>query len=111
MSKPNFIVSANYRDRSSPLRWLLRSGGSEPVEASPFTALVANGVEFCPSSDYEEGFGCSIVAYCDGAQGFADNADVMIPDGAIRISFDKSWDRRDQCTLTTALVHESRSAS
>lgn len=59
-----WVVSANYLDRSSPNRWLVRRVG-EPVEkAVAVRSVKAKGVEFTGSS-IEEGFGCSIVAECD----------------------------------------------
>ena len=59
-----YIVSANYRDRKSSLRWLIRDAGQKPDEAQAVSAIFATGVIFCPASDYEVGFGCSTVAHC-----------------------------------------------
>lgn len=61
------IVSANYRDRQSAQKWLVRDADSHPDAAEPCAAVIATGVAFCPASDHEIGFGCSIVAYCDTA--------------------------------------------
>jgi len=60
-----YIVSANYRDRTSKFRWLVRKD-SDPVEAAiPCVRVVASGVVFRPSNRIEEGFGCKMVAHCD----------------------------------------------
>lgn len=57
-----FIVSANYRDRSSPKRWLVRRK-DEPVEAAKeVEAVIAIGVRIVPSNAKETGFGCRVVA-------------------------------------------------
>jgi hypothetical protein len=62
------IVSANYRNRNSAYRWLIRDE-NEPIEsARAFKAVQAKGVRF-GASRAEEGFGCSIVAFCDEAIG------------------------------------------
>jgi len=63
------IVSANYNDRESPYRWLVRDEGQHPSEAVAFMSVVLTNAIFCPSSDHESGFGCSIVAFCDEAIG------------------------------------------
>lgn len=64
-----FIVSANYRDRKSPFRWLIR-GENEPVLAArAFKSVRATGVVFGPSNEAEQGFGCTVVAICQTAEG------------------------------------------
>jgi len=70
-----YIVSANYRDRTSKFRWLVRKD-SDPVEAAiPCVRVIATGVVFRPSNRIEEGFGCKIVAHCDSV-----NTSPEIPD-------------------------------
>jgi len=62
------VVTPNYRDRTSPYRWMVRIAHQplataiafRQVETGPFT-IVRAGVE-------EEGFGCSVVALCDEAR-------------------------------------------
>ena len=63
MSK--FIVSANYRDRDSKYKWLVREEGQKPQEAIAVLAVICVGVAFCPATDWETGFGCSTIALCD----------------------------------------------
>ena len=59
-----FVVSANYRDRSSAQRWLVREVHETAAMARPQSALIATGVQFQESGVVEMGFGCSMVAYC-----------------------------------------------
>lgn len=64
------IVSANYNDRggrNTKHPWLIRDFGQPPEKAVPAKAVLATGVDFCPSTDYERGFGCSTVAFCKTA--------------------------------------------
>lgn len=62
------IVSRNYRDRQSNEPWLIRDENQTPGEAIAVKTVYATGVAFCPSSDFETGFGCSTVAFCDTAE-------------------------------------------
>lgn len=63
------IVSANYRDRQSPFKWLIRDE-DEPIEAAKACKSVeASGIEFVNSSAGEQGFGCKTVARCEMATG------------------------------------------
>lgn len=58
----SYIISANYRDRSSPDKWLVRKQ-DEPVEkAKAYKKVLAQDVKFETSSAIEQGFGCQIVA-------------------------------------------------
>jgi hypothetical protein len=59
----SWIISANYRDRSSPYKWLVRRSDQQPQEAVAYKTVRAKGVIFCPSTAYESGFGCSVVAF------------------------------------------------
>ncbi len=63
----NAIVSANYRDRSSPLKWLVRPAISSPAAAVACKSIEATGVKFVetPFGSGEMGFGCRIVAECE----------------------------------------------
>lgn|SRR3989338_1187323 len=63
------IVSANYRDRKAKKRWLVREEDEPPSKAKAFESVYATGVTFRASSAYEDGFGCTIVAYCETAEG------------------------------------------
>jgi len=71
-----FVVSANYRNRQDPKRWLLRGADDKPNTAKAFTSVVATNVKFT-QSDYESGFGCSVVAQAETAVGSDDAADAM----------------------------------
>jgi hypothetical protein len=83
--KSKVIVSANYLDRDSNQRWLIRNE-DEPVEtAKVFRSIVAKNVEFTGSS-IEIGFGCSKVALCESAEGSEDLAPVA--DEAVQLWFD-----------------------
>lgn len=77
MLKPK-IVSANYRDRKSPYRWLIRQE-DQPVEsARAFKSVKARGVKIISSNAIEEGFGCRIVAKCQAADGFDPEPDAPV---------------------------------
>ncbi len=69
MAKPK-IVSANYRKSDSPFPWLLRDVNQSPKEAKPFKVIKATNVEFRDSEEDEKGFGCTIVACCEKADGY-----------------------------------------
>ena len=71
MSK--FVVSANYRDRTSPYKWLVRESGKPLDTAVACKEVVAHNVEFVQSTDGEYGFGCFVV-------GIADEASVIDPE-------------------------------
>lgn len=60
-----WIISANYRDRNSPYRWLVRARDERPEAAVAYKSVRAKGVEFARSSEFEAGFGCTIVAQAD----------------------------------------------
>lgn len=65
-----FVVSANYRDRFSPQRWLIRQEDQSPAEAVPFTSAACRGVTFSRSELKEElGFDCRMVAVAEEAVG------------------------------------------
>lgn len=64
-----FIVSANYRDRSSPYRWLMRRKNESPSAAKAFKEIRATEVKFVESDALERGFGCMTVAQCETAEG------------------------------------------
>ena len=56
------IISANYLDRTSPYKWLVRNE-QDPVEkAVACKEVKATNVSFRASSTFEEGFGCRTVA-------------------------------------------------
>lgn len=61
------IISANYRNRSSAFPWLIRNHGQDPREAVAVKSIEAKGVKLVKSSEYEEGFGCRMVAVAEEA--------------------------------------------
>jgi hypothetical protein len=78
-----YVISANYRDKDSPFKWLVREEGVAPENAVPHKIVRAKGVIFCPSSTYETGFGCSVVAF---AEELMDEASA-VPDEAVQLTF------------------------
>ncbi len=64
-----YIVSANYRDRNSRYRWLIRRENEELSKAVAYQSVTATGVKFRDSNKEEEGFGCKMVAFCETAEG------------------------------------------
>ncbi len=66
------IVSGNLNDfqgRETGCRWIIRDLHQSPEKALPARAIFATGVDFGPSTtDYEFGFGCNIVAFCQTAE-------------------------------------------
>jgi len=63
-----FIISANYRDRQSPNKWLVRRQDEPLSKAIEVASLKATGVRFTGSNLSESGFGCSIVGVADEVQ-------------------------------------------
>jgi len=81
--KTPFIVSANYFDRTSPQRWLLRPDQDTPSELNAVYHVLAHNVHFGNSSAMEEGFGCRVVANCESANSYSNE----IPDGEFELKF------------------------
>lgn len=77
-----FVISANYRDRSSPNKWLVRRSNEHPDLAVERSTVHAKGVIFCPSTDYETGFGCTVVAYADEVMD-----EGSAPENAVKLRF------------------------
>lgn len=83
MSK--FIVSANYRN--SPYKYLVR-GFDEPIEnAIAYRSVKAKGVQFCQSSNGEQGFGCRVVALCDECEPHDTEVTEPVIDGTKKLRF------------------------
>lgn len=82
------IVSANYRDRSHIDHWLLRGFKEKPEKAVAYRAVTAKGIVFCSSTQFESGFGCSVVGWCESAVGHT--KDPALPKNAVRIKFSGS---------------------
>lgn len=71
------IVSANYKDREAPEKWLFRKKDQPPKNAVACKCLKAIGVVFKDSSDREQGFGCTKVAFCESVESYATIPDNM----------------------------------
>lgn len=63
------IVTANYKDRSSAFRWLIRGENESLEKTIEFKFVEAVGIKFDRSSEGETGFGCTMVAKCMTATG------------------------------------------
>jgi hypothetical protein len=81
MSKHTKVVSANYRDRQSPLKWLSRGKDEDPEKAKAFRNVIATNVKFGSSGKYESGFGCQVVALCETAIGQKITKKTKKPEG------------------------------
>ena len=66
-----YIVSANYQDRESAYRWLIRKEGQPINQARACMSVSMQDVKFVDSSIEEAGFGCQMVASCGYAIGEA----------------------------------------
>lgn len=82
-----FVLSANYLDRNSPNKWLLRESSQKAKEATEWLAVIATDVIFRQSTQYEQGFGCSRVAYCKGIQSKIGTGTIELPKNAVRLKF------------------------
>lgn len=49
------IISANYRNRDSEKKWLVRDESQTPEEAVEASTVQAKGVRFCRSGAAEQG--------------------------------------------------------
>lgn len=87
----NQIVSANYLDRHSNFKWLLRGQNEIPQYAHPFKTVKATGVKFKRSTHWEEGFGCTRVAFCESAEGSNDPMDKSKTSKLIKLHFDGDY--------------------
>lgn len=77
-----FVISANYRDRDSVNKWLVRLSSEHPDKAVERSTVHAKGVIFCPSTEFETGFGCSVVAYAEEVMD-----EGSVPENAIDLRF------------------------
>lgn len=81
------VVTANYRDRKSKLKWLVRDEDQPIHLAVPFNAIMATGVEFKPSNEDEEGFGCTMIALCKTVEGYYEPLKNFEPKQLARLQF------------------------
>ncbi len=73
MKYKHALVTANFLSRGSDHPWLIREKNQKSKEVKDFKAVVAKNVEFKLSdiSGFESQHGCTIVAHCRTAEGFA----------------------------------------
>lgn len=91
------IVSANYRNRDSDMRWLVRDEGAPLDSVVECKSLKANEVVFYQSSAEERGFGCSIVARCKRVEILGD---TMQKKGKRQVTL--RFERDHFCAIETA---------
>ncbi|WP_157605487.1 hypothetical protein [Schlesneria paludicola] len=91
-----FVVSANYRDRSSPYRWLIRKSDEPAENAKAYKRVELEEVTFERSNQNEEGYGCRTVAFADKAIGF--EPEEVAENRAVNLRFDGE-EFRDESNL------------
>ena len=67
-SQNNKVVTANYNDRQSKNKWLVRNQRQKPQNAVGYPTVKATNVIFKRSSAVEVGFGCTMIASCETTQ-------------------------------------------
>lgn len=78
-----YVVSANYRDRASENKWLVRRADEHPDKAVPCKEVRLKDVRFRDSNEYEEGFGCKLVAFCEDVSVSGAAVDHDLPTGEL----------------------------
>lgn len=79
----NFVVSANYRNRNSNYKWLVRRI-DEPIEKAVACEDVhCIGVKFTGSNAEEKGFGCGVVAVCENVSIGSPETETDLPTAGI----------------------------
>jgi hypothetical protein len=58
----SYIISANYRNRNSEYKWLVRREDEDIEKAIELKTVTATGVVFQSSNQRENGYGCGRVA-------------------------------------------------
>lgn len=90
-----FVLSANYKNRASDIKWLARPEDQHPSTEGaliPTKAMIGENVLFTTSSQYESGFGCGLVAKAESYSAFPK---IDVPVGAEKLFFNGSWFVRD----------------
>lgn len=64
-----YVISANYRDRTSPFKWLIREGGKPLDTARACKRVEATDARYTNSVDGEVHWGCRRVLVAETAQG------------------------------------------
>ncbi len=85
------VVSANYKDRESEFKWLIRAEHQHSEKAKEFQFVKAIGVEFKDSNAYEIGFGCTKVAFCKIAEGSNSPFEGIDQTKLTMLSFEPFW--------------------
>lgn len=87
------VISANYRDRSSPFKWLVRDYDQHPDSAIECKRVFADEVRFETSNEIEQGFGCAIVAISEQivVEGIKGQELMGTPPAESSIYFDGHW--------------------
>lgn len=73
-----FVISANYKDRKAPRKWLFRKENEPIIDAVESKCMKATNVVFKNSNRMETGFGCRKVAFCDSLQHYTDLPKEML---------------------------------
>lgn len=89
----SYVVSANYRDRSSAYRWLVRKADEPIGKAVAYKTIKATGVTFGGSNGDEQGFGCRVVAFAESVE-----AGGREPGPKIEIVFNGHYDFENRST-------------
>lgn len=88
MSK--FVVSANYRNRNSNFKWLVRRIDEPIQDAVACKDVQCVGATFTDSNEDEQGFGCSRVAICENVCIGYPETTTDLPSAAIANNHDYS---------------------
>ena len=64
VTKKQTLLTANFLDRESNLKWLTRNPGEKVSKSVAHSAVIATGVEF-KESTVEKAYGCFKVAHCE----------------------------------------------
>lgn len=88
------VISANYRDRSSNQRYLVRppaENNNSTPSTTPVQAIIAKGVSIGDASAYERSYGCVLVIFARDTQVSQDSGFVAdLPDTAVKLKFSGS---------------------
>lgn len=91
-----FVLSPNYKNRASDIKWLARPEDQNPRETGaliPTKAMIGENVRFAFSGQYESGFGCGLVAKAQSYKAFPK---IDVPATAVKLHFNGSWFVRDE---------------
>ena len=97
----NFVVTANYNDRGSQDKWLIRGFDEKLTKVVGHPFIQATNVKLVSSYDYPEGkaTGCTMLALCETATGHKE-APPFDKEQMTRLKFCSHyfWDpKKDEC--------------